>query len=203
MSITGPSDLRDEKWLAERIDTARNGIEAVIDIAMNWTEGRNVSRLHPGVAAADYVRENVGVLGREAIIPLLTESNWSNRQIAAVAGVGEATVRRTASSGAVERPAKTLGADGKERRAPARKEIVIEVPADDPVLDDDDDDDEGPGMDPAVVWLEAFSSSLNARGGISRLWDGLRRDDQVILQSVLGRLIPALQEITERTVKDS
>lgn len=115
--LTGPADLRDQRWLDERISSARNGVEAVIDIALNWTEGRQVGRLHPGVAVADYVREHVGLIGREAVIPLLTESNWSNRQIAAVAGVGEATVRRTASSGAVDRPSETLGGDGKLRPA--------------------------------------------------------------------------------------
>lgn len=117
-AATGPADLRDQRWLDERVEAARNGIESVIDIALNWTEGRQVGRLHPGVAPADYVRERVGLVGREAIVPLLTESNWSNRQIAAVTGVPEQTVRRELRrNGAVERPTRTLGADGKERPA--------------------------------------------------------------------------------------
>lgn len=113
--MVGPADLGDQRWLDERIDTARNGIEAVIDIALNWTGGRNVSRLHPGVAPADYVREHVGLLGRDAIVPLLTETNWSNRQIAAVAGVSRNDVNELALSVPVDRPATTLGADGKLR----------------------------------------------------------------------------------------
>lgn len=126
MTLTGPADLRDQRWLDERIVTATNGIEAVIDIALNWSEGRCVGRLHPGVAPADYVRERVGLLGRDAIIPLLESSNWSNRQIAAVAGVSEATVRRTASSDAVDRPTETLGADGKLRPRKIPPTEVIE-----------------------------------------------------------------------------
>ena len=115
MTLTGPADLRDQRWLDERIVTATNGIEAVIDIALNWSEGRCVGRLHPGVAPADYVRERVGLLGRDAIIPLLESSNWSNRQIAAAAGVNERTVRRKrgAAFAAPEPDARVIGADGK------------------------------------------------------------------------------------------
>lgn len=139
-AITGPSDLRDQRWLDERVEAARGGIEAVIDIALNWTEGREVGRLHPGVAPADYVREHVGLVGREAIVPLLTASNWSNRQIAKVVGVSPQTVGRLASTvpngtvrpptefldnpptcrtaGAYDRTDKTLGGDGKLRSLP-------------------------------------------------------------------------------------
>ncbi len=95
--VTGPKDLRDQEWLDERVAIARDGIEAVIDIARNWTDGRNVSRLHPGVAAADYILEHVGIVGKEAIEPLLIESNWSHRQIAEVTGVSHTTVNRKAS----------------------------------------------------------------------------------------------------------
>lgn len=131
---TGPADLRDQRWLDERIATATNGIEAVIDIALNWATGREVGRLHPGVAPADYVREHVGLVGRAAIIPLLTETNWSNRQIAAVAGVSPQTVGRVATTvpdGTVDRPTETLGADGKLRPAPA---LRPRVDAADPIL---------------------------------------------------------------------
>lgn len=114
--VVGPADIRDQRWLDERIATARDGIEAVIDIALNWTAGRNVARLHPGVAPADYVREHVGLLGRDAIVPLLTETNWSNRQIAAVAGSSRNDVNELALSVPV-RPDKTIGADGKLRPA--------------------------------------------------------------------------------------
>lgn len=119
LAITGPADLRDQAWLDGRIIEARNGIEAVVDIARNWSEGRGVGRLHPGIAPADYIRDQVGIVGREAIVPLLTESNWSNRQIAAVAGVTPQAVdyhaKQLPKDLAVERPAETLGADGKLR----------------------------------------------------------------------------------------
>lgn len=117
---TGPADVRDQRWLDERIAAIEDGVEAVIDIARNWSDGRNLSRLHPGVAAAAYVTERVGVLGKSIVPVLLAESNWSNRQIAAVAGVDEGTVRnvkRTAESSAVAQPVRTLGADGKVRPA--------------------------------------------------------------------------------------
>lgn len=142
VAITGPADLRDQRWLDERIEDIESGVEAVIDIARNWSDGRNLARLHPGVAAAAYVTERVGTLGKSIVPILLAESNWSNRQIAAVAGVGKDTVNRAATganapvrppsehldnpatwqkSGAYDRPAATLGADGRLRTAtPAR-----------------------------------------------------------------------------------
>ncbi|HSW43080.1 MAG TPA: hypothetical protein VLM76_11280 [Patescibacteria group bacterium] len=48
------------------------------------------------------------------VVPLLAESNWSNRQIAAVAGVSHTLVNEiaTGSDLPVPRPAETLGADG-------------------------------------------------------------------------------------------
>lgn len=118
-SLTGPADLRDQRWLDERVEAARSGIEGALDIALNWTEGRNVGRFHPGVAAADFLRERIGLVGPAVIVPLLTESNWSNRQIAAVAGVSEGYVRKQLRTDTqLERPAKTLGADGKLRALP-------------------------------------------------------------------------------------
>lgn len=119
-AIVGRGDLEDQRWLDGRILAIEDGIEAVTDIARNWTDLRNLSRLHPGVSAQDYILARVGhPLGRGVIVPLLAESNWSNRQIAAVAGVGTRTVDRiaTAPFGAVPRPAETLGADGKLRPA--------------------------------------------------------------------------------------
>lgn len=121
MAITGPADLRDQRWLDERIAAIEDGVEAVIDIARNWTDGRNLARLHPGVAAAAYVTDRVGTLGKAIVPVLLAESNWSNVQIAAVAGVSPETVRTTSQKLEVGRPAETLGADGRLRTAtPAR-----------------------------------------------------------------------------------
>ncbi len=81
------------------------------------------SRLHPGLSAAEYVHQRVGPLrlGKADITVLLTETNWSNRQIAAVAGVSHPTVAAVARSPGkdlpVDRPATTLGADGRYRPA--------------------------------------------------------------------------------------
>lgn len=136
---TTPSDLRDQHWLDDEIDAIEGGIEAVLDIARNWSDLRNLSRLHPGVSAQDYILARVQhPLGRGVVVPLLAESNWSNVQIAAVAGVSEGTVRnviRTSQSYEVPvvRPAETLGADGKYRRGRVVRSVVVEVvePADD------------------------------------------------------------------------
>lgn len=114
--VLGPADVRDQRWLDERIAHIEDGIEAVLDIARNWSEGMNLSRLHPGVSAQDYILGRVkSPLGRGVVVPLLAESNLSNRQIAAIAGVSDMTVGRTATDVAVERPAETLGADGRLR----------------------------------------------------------------------------------------
>lgn len=115
LAVTGPSDLRDQRWLDERIAAIEDGIEAVLDIARNWSDGRNLARLHGG-SAQDYILGHVKhPLGRGVVVPLLTESNLSNRQIAAVAGVSRNTVNELAQTVPVDRPAETLGADGKLR----------------------------------------------------------------------------------------
>lgn len=51
-------------------------------------------------------------LGRGVVVPLLEGSNWSNRQIAAVAGVDPETVNRAARA-AFAAPRAVLGADNK------------------------------------------------------------------------------------------
>jgi DNA-directed RNA polymerase subunit RPC12/RpoP len=128
------ADIRDQHWLDDQIAAIDNGIEAVLDIARNWTENRNLSRLHPGVSAQEYILSNAKhPLGRGVVVPLLEGSDWSNRQIASVAGVGTRTVDRaavhiaTAPDGAVARPDRTLGADGKLRRARAVRAVTVEV----------------------------------------------------------------------------
>lgn len=129
--MTGPGDIRDQHWLDERIEAIESGVEAVVDIARNWTDGRCVARLHPGVSAAEYVTSRVGVLGKAVVPVLLAQSDWSNRQIAAVAGVDHTTVGRIAArTGAfapVDRPTETLGADGKYRPAHVVREVVAQV----------------------------------------------------------------------------
>lgn len=141
---TSRADIEDQRWLDSRVDAIEDGIEAVIDIAVNWTDGRGLARLHPRTSAQDYILARVKhPLGRGVIVPLLSESNWSNRQIAAVAGVSRETVRRIATSTdvPVDRPAETLGADGKLRPARVVAVTTAEVieplpsaPAPEPVL---------------------------------------------------------------------
>lgn len=63
-AMTGPGDLRDQHWLDAQIEAIESGVEAVVAIARNWTDGRNLSRLHPGVSAAEYVTSRI--FGREA-----------------------------------------------------------------------------------------------------------------------------------------
>lgn len=151
VAMTGAGDVRDQRWLDGRISAIEDGVGAVIDIAHNWSEGRNLARLHPGVSAAVYITEHVGILGKSVVPVLLAESNWSNRQIAAVAGVSPQTVGRMATvpNGTVEdRPAETLGADNKVRSYPPRvvQAVVIDGPASDEI-DLDSGPDEGARAD--------------------------------------------------------
>jgi len=129
---TSRGDVEDLHWLDGRIVAVEDGLEAVVEIAQNWTDLRNLSRLFPGVSAQAYILAHVKhPLGPGVVVPLLAESNWSNRQIAEVAGVDEGTVRnvikRTAEVSAVERPAQTLGADGKLRPARVVREVRAEL----------------------------------------------------------------------------
>lgn len=142
---TGPADLRDQRWLDERVADINNGIDAVLDIAANWTAGRDLSRLHPGVSAQDYILARVpSPLGPGVIKPLLVESNWSNRQIAAVAGVSHPTVAKVKAEleSDYQFPVTTLGADGKERpsfRPRLADDIPYFAPPTAPPTDDMDD----------------------------------------------------------------
>ena len=129
---TGPKDLRDQKWLNEQVSKAKDGFDAVVLIANNWTEGRNLSRLHLGVSAVDYVKREVGQLTRDAIAPLLVSTDWSNRQIAAVTGTSPTTVGTKAAqlsnSGQLTRPAKTTGADGRKRTTAPVVKTKVKAP---------------------------------------------------------------------------
>jgi hypothetical protein len=126
--ITSAGDLRDQHWLDAQIEAIETGVEAVVSIARNWTDGRNLSRLHPGVSAAEYVTARVGTLGKAVVPVLLAESNWSNRQIAAVAGVSRMTVNRMADegSGGTDVPRPVLGADGKTYPPRVVQAVVID-----------------------------------------------------------------------------
>lgn len=135
---TSPADLRDQRWLNEQIAAIDKGVEAVLDIARNWTDGRNVARLHPGVSAVEYIKARVvHPLGKGIVLPLLEASDWSNRQIAEVAGVAPSNVdyaeRQLRDSHAVARPDRTLGADGKYRPARVVRAVATEVLEEEPI----------------------------------------------------------------------
>lgn len=118
----------DQHWLDDRIARIEDGLDAVLDIAAQWTDGRNLARLHPGISAQDYILSRVKhPLGRGVVLPLLAESDWSQAQIARIAGVSTATVSRTVTDVTVDRPAETLGADGKYRPGRVVRTVVAEV----------------------------------------------------------------------------
>ncbi len=126
--IVSRGDLEDQRWLDQAIEAIDSGIEAVLDIARNWTELRNLSRLHPGQSAQEYVLAHVQhPLGPGVVVPLLESSNWSQSQIAAIAGVSHQAVQQHATKLQVDRPAQTLGADGKLRPAQVVREVTAEV----------------------------------------------------------------------------
>src|SRR5450759_3044071 len=67
--LTGVDDVGDQAWLDARITDVESGIEAVLDIARNWTQDRSLSRLHPGVSAQEYILSNVKhPLGRGVVL---------------------------------------------------------------------------------------------------------------------------------------
>lgn len=160
-----PADVRDQHWLDERIDAIEDGIEAVLDIARNWADLRGLSRLHPGVSAQEYVLAHVQhPLGPGVVVPLLAESNWSNVQIAAVAGVSEGTVRATSQKYEVERPAKTLGADGKLRPARVIRTVTAEViePAPEPAPEPEAEQEDVPIAAPDPTTWRSLVSVMEA-----------------------------------------
>ena len=134
--MTGPRDMDDERWLASQVATLGQGIEAAREIWLNWSDLRNVGRLHPGMSPGEYIAS----LGLRLTLDEAMEAlpDGSNRQIAAVAGVSEATARRKrgkrgASNDAPE--SRVIGADGKSYPGrvvgtatviePAQKEVKL------------------------------------------------------------------------------
>jgi hypothetical protein len=114
MKITGPADLRRQHRLDSLVARLGDGIEAAAEIWANWYDGERYGELHPGKSAGDYISSlgyPLTVSEAMAVMP-----NASNRQIAAVAGVNEITIRRERGATFVapdEAPARVTGADGK------------------------------------------------------------------------------------------
>jgi hypothetical protein len=116
--VRSKADLDDAHWLDRQVATLGDGIEAARDIWANWTDLRNVGRLHPGQSCGDFIASQLG--GVRLDLPRLIAAlpDMSNRQLAAVAGVNERTVRRErgAANAAPEPDAeivRVIGADGK------------------------------------------------------------------------------------------
>lgn len=153
--ITGSGDVRDQHWLDSRIAAIEDGMDAVVEIARNWSEGRNLARLYPGVSAAAYITERVGPLGKAAVPVLFAESNWSNPQIAAVAGVDQSTVYRARQRFADANPDRergpVLGADNKVY-PPRPQAVVIDTAT-------ASDDTPWTDLDAVLKSLRAFSTT--------------------------------------------
>lgn len=125
--ITGPDDLADQRWLKDRLDALRDGMEAARDIWLNWEDIRNVSRFAGGMAYGEFIHSVLGYsLSVEDAIAAMPGA--STRQIAAVAGVTHqaiAKANKVATRLPPDQPTTVLGADGK--RYPARRTVMAEV----------------------------------------------------------------------------
>lgn len=119
-AVTGPADLRDQRWLDEQVADLGRGIEAAQAIWENWWDGRQVGRLHPGQSAGEYIAS----LGMRLSLPeaLAAMPDASTRQVAAVAGVSPQTVMRAR----VPNGTPVTGADGKTYPRVVR-EVIAEI----------------------------------------------------------------------------
>ena len=125
MTLMGRGDLDDQRWLDQQVATLGDGIEAARAIWLNWSDLRNVGRLHPGRSAGQYIASlGLRLTVAEAMAAL---PDGSLREVAAVAGVSHETVRAVKNLTPVplpsdsgypyretpEPPARVIGADGK------------------------------------------------------------------------------------------
>ena len=100
--MTGPRDMDDERWLASQVATLGQGIEAAREIWLNWSDLRNVGRLHPGMSPGEYIAS----LGLRLTLAEAMEAlpDGSTREIARVAGVSKDTVHRATRGVSFETP---------------------------------------------------------------------------------------------------
>ncbi len=110
------SDESDQLWLDDRVADVENGIEAVLDIYRNWTDGRHLARLHEG-SAFDYVMENVPRfrLGRPDVPALLMGTNLSFSAVAQLTDASIATVLEDAALIGTDK-SERVGTDGVKGR---------------------------------------------------------------------------------------
>lgn len=111
VAALGPADLRDQRWLDERVADLRSGIDAAREIWANWYEGRQVGRLHPGMTPGQYIAS----LGMRLSLPesIVAAPDASVPTLAAMAGVSERTVQRARQQGVTSDTPSIRGADGK------------------------------------------------------------------------------------------
>jgi hypothetical protein len=104
------ADEIDLEWLDQRISDIENGMEAAREIWLNWTDGRNVSRL---VNTKDYGLYIAERLGHPLTVAAAIEAmpGASTRAVATVAGVSHMTVSR-AREGVTNVTPTVLGRDG-------------------------------------------------------------------------------------------
>jgi hypothetical protein len=126
-------DVEDQVWLDEQVADLGRGIEAAKAIWANWFDGRQVGRLHPGLAPGDYIAN----LGLRLTLPeaLAAMPDASTRQVAAVAGVSKSTVATARVQHWTPEPIR--GADGKTyQRVVRRVEAEIIEHDEEPRIDD-------------------------------------------------------------------
>jgi hypothetical protein len=114
----GRGDLDDQRWLAERVEALRDGIEAAHDIWLNWTDIRNVSRFCDGLTYGEFIHREVPQLGPDDV-PRLAAAvpEMSSRELGKATGVSQSTARRAkvevSQIDSPDEPARVIGADGK------------------------------------------------------------------------------------------
>lgn len=127
---TTKADLDDKRWLDDRIEALRDGIEAARDIWLNWDSGREVKRFAEGQSYGDFIKARLGyALPLAEVLQIMPGA--STREVAKVAGVSHMTVARERSGvtnvtpAQPEAPATVLGSDGKKYPA---KRVEVMVP---------------------------------------------------------------------------
>jgi hypothetical protein len=144
VTLTGRGDLDDQRWLDQQVVALGDGIEAARGIWANWSDLRNVGRLHPGQSAGEYIAS----LGLRLTLPeaMAALPDGSTREIARVAGVGTMTVHdaRVRDRTPDEPPARVIGADGKSYPGRVVRAVTAEV------IEPTDEPGHQPGHEPVV-----------------------------------------------------
>lgn len=171
----GPADLRDQRWLDERVADLGSGIEAAREIWANWFGGRQVGRLHPGQTPGQYIAS----LGMRLSLPeaLAALPDGSSREIAAVAGVGHMTVSRARAG--VPNGTAVTGADGKTYPRVVR-EVRAEIIEERPEPEQQSDD-----YAPLMAMLRAVEAYRDTDHG--ELFDGLSPHQQARARASAAR----------------